>query len=436
MSLNAYATEEGEMAWAQAFQAFASGRRPSVKMNPVLLKPLGESRSELILLGRPEGVVDSEGFKRIKSRFEDAVFSAFEEVASGSDLVVVEGAGSVAELNLLPYDLANYGLLRRYEIPYVLISDIERGGVFAQVWGTYQLIPELKDLSLGFVVNKFRGDPRLFESGLRMLEDLTGVPSLGVLPYLSEVFFEEDGASLRLSRGWFGSDEDTLRVAVVAYPFISNFLDFDPLLREPGVELVFTRDPSLARWAHLVVLPGSRNTAESLKWLKETGWTKVLRKKAEEGVVLGICGGFQLLGRSLEDPEGVEFCGRVEGLGLLPHRTLYRRPKIAGAATKDLDLPFFKGRAKGFEIRYGRSFVEEKEVDHLFRDGVFGWYLHGLFFDDEFRQAFLNFLRRKAGLGELPKTSYLRRVEEDMDRALSVREFREFFYSLERSLFR
>ena len=433
MSLNAVATEEGEMAWAQAYQALAAGRKPSVRMNPLLLKPLAERKAEIIFLGRPQGVLPAGKFKEFRRAYRRRVFQIFEELSAENDLVVIEGAGGLAELNLLEGDLANYELLKTYRIPYVLIGEIDRGGIFAQIWGTYELVPELKAQSLGFVINRFRGDPSLFEEGLRILEEKTGKPALGLLPYLSEHFLEEDSASLALSSGGFSGRG--LRVAVVAYPYMANFLDLDPLRHEDGVELLFTTEPRVLAEAHLIILPGSRNTAGSLRWLKETGLFALLREVSKEKFILGICGGFQILGRRIRDPEGLEFSGEEEALGLLPHETVFRSPKRAGRVEDRPDFPFWKIPLSGFEIRYGRSFLHGREVLSLARDRVLGTYLHGIFFNDRFREAFLNYLRQAVGLPESPVKNYGKTVTANLDRALQNPAFLRFFEHLEHLLF-
>ncbi|MBX6422107.1 cobyric acid synthase [Thermosulfurimonas sp. F29] len=428
MSLNALATEEGEMAWAQAYQALAAGRRPSVRMNPLLLKPLAERRAEIIFLGKPEGILPAGEFRAFRRRYRERVFAVFEELLHENDLVIIEGAGGLAELNLLEGDIANYELLRTYGIPYVLVGEIDRGGIFAQIWGTYELVPELKAQSLGFVVNKFRGDPALFEEGLRLLEERTGRPALGLLPYLSDHFLEEDSASLRLSDQSFRTEG--LRVAVLAYPYLANFLDLDPLRYEEGVELLFTRNPRVVAEAHLVILPGSRNVGQSLAWIRENGLDEVLGRIAERGVILGLCGGFQILGRRLIDPEGLEFGGELPGLGLLPHETIFRSPKRSGPLTDHPPFPFWKEALSGFEIRYGRSYLGGNEVVSVFKERIMGTYLHGIFFEDRFREAFLNYVRRKAGLPEKPSRPYRERVGAVLDRALGLPAFAGLFKRL------
>ena len=399
MSLNAFATPEGEMAFAQVFQAWAAGREPSVRMNPLLLKPLGNMTSELIFLGRSRGILPSGEFRRYKAAYKEEVFAIFEEVLAENDWVVIEGAGGLAELNLLAHDFVNYEIIKRYQIPFILVGDIDRGGIFAQIWGTYELVPELKPFSIGFVVNKFRGALSLFEEGVRILEEKTGKPCLGLLPYFSESLFEEDSASLGPPRGRFQTQG--LRLAVVYYPHISNYLDFDPFRAEKDVEVLLTEDPQELERAHVIMLPGSKNTVASLRYLEERGLLAKIQELAREKIIFGLCGGFQILGRLIRD-EGVEFSGEAKGLALLPHETIFGPEKIAQGTRLFLDWPFFKGSVPGFEIRYGRSYLEGQEVRALNQGLVFGTYLHGLFYHDEFRHAFLRFVRQTFGLGDRP----------------------------------
>ncbi|NPA48605.1 MAG: cobyric acid synthase, partial [Thermodesulfobacteria bacterium] len=428
MSLNAFATEEGEMAHAQVFQAWAARRKPSVRMNPLLLKPMGNLSSEIIFLGKSEGILPSEEFRRFKAHYKERVFRVFEEVLSENDLVLIEGAGSLAELNLLQDDFVNYEIVKRYRIPFILVGDIDRGGVFAQIWGTYELVPELKDLSLGFVINKFRGAEELFAEGVKILEEKTGKPCLGLLPFLPESIFEEDSASLGLPRGKFSSSG--LKIAVVYYPHISNYLDFDPFKAEEDVEIILTDDPYELNRAHVIFLPGSKNTLASLTYLKKQGLFEELRSLAQRKIIFGLCGGFQLLGRIIRD-EGVENRGEEEALALLPHETLFYPEKIASSRTTLLDFPFYSGEIRGFEIRYGRSFWGEKEVISLARGNVFGTYLHGVFYDDDFRNSFLNYARKTFGFAPRQRTSFSSYLEEKLRGFAEVPAFRKFFERVE-----
>ncbi len=399
MSLNALATEEGEMAFAQAFQAWAAGRKPSVRMNPLLLKPLGNMTSELIFLGRSQGILPSGEFQRYKAAYKERVFAVFEEILAENEWIIIEGAGGLAELNLLQDDFVNYELTKRYQIPFVLVGDIDRGGIFAQIWGTYELVPEIKDLSVGFVINKFRGATNLFEKGVRILEEKTAKPCLGLLPYFSKSLFEEDSASLGTPQGRFHTQG--LRIAVVYYPHISNYLDFDPFQAELDTELVLTDEAQVLKEAHVIILPGSKNTVASLRYLEERGLIDTIRTLRGEKIILGICGGFQLLGDVIVD-QGVEFAGEVQALGLLPLKTEFSSQKIAQGVCLSLNWPFFQGEVRGFEIRYGRSYYQGEEVEALAQGLVFGTYLHGLFYDDAFRYAFLHFVRTHFDLERQP----------------------------------
>ncbi len=432
MSLNAFATPEGEMAHAQVFQAWAAGRKPSVRMNPLLLKPMGNLTSEVIFLGRSEGILSSSDFKGFKAHYKERVFSVFEEVCAENDLVILEGAGSVAELNLLKDDFVNYEIVKRYRIPFILVGDIDRGGIFAQIWGTYALVPELTPFSLGFVINKFRGEASLFKEGQKILEKRTGKPCLGLLPYLKESIFEEDSASLGGPKGRFSSKEK-LRVAVVYYPHISNYLDFDPFKAEK-VELIFTADPIELKRAHVIILPGSKNTLASLSFLNAQGLSQVLKEIAGEKIIVGICGGFQLLGKLIKD-QGIENKGTSKALGLLPHETVFKPQKIATTSKINLSLPFYKGKLEGFEIRYGRSLLRGEEINFLYAENVWGTYLHGIFYHDDFRHAFLNYAREKFGLPlAAERISFKGYLKEKLSEIASERAFSEFLANLENVL--
>ncbi len=431
MSLNAFATHEGEMAYAQVFQAWAAGREPSVRMNPLLLKPMGNMTSEIIFLGRSQGVLPSQEFRAYKAFYKEKIWEILEGVWAENDLILIEGAGSLAELNLLENDFVNYEIVKRYEIPFVLIGDIDRGGVFSQIWGTYELVPELKGLSLGFVINKFRGSQGLFEEGRRLLEAKTGKPCLGILSFLSESVFEEDSASLGLPRGRFLSHG--LRLAVLYYPHISNYLDFDPLRAESGVELILTDDPRELDAAHVILLPGSKNTVADLAYLRERGLDVLLAEASRTKIIVGLCGGFQMLGQSIKD-QGVENQGEFSGLGLLPHETIFLPEKLARSLRLKVSFPFYEGELKGFEIRYGRSFLEGREVTWLCQGHVLGTYLHGLFYNDTFREAFLNYVRQKVGLRPQKSLSFVQYINQKLDEILSLEDFAHFVHKVETQL--
>jgi adenosylcobyric acid synthase len=404
MSNNSMVTADGaEIGRAQWVQAVAARAEPEAAMNPVLLKPGSDRRSHVVLLGRPAGSLAADEFAGGRTALAEAAFAAYDDLAARYDVVVCEGAGSPAEINLRAWDYVNMGLAQHAAIPTILVGDIDRGGVFAAMHGTVALLDAADQALLaGFVVNKFRGEVALLRPGLDTLERLTGRPVYGVLPWLPDLLLDaEDSLGLHGSRTTPVEAADRIRVAVVGLPRISNFTDVDALAVEPGVEVVHARDPRALAGADVVLLPGTRSTIEDLAWLRERGLADaVLAHAARGGPVLGICGGFQMLGRSVSDPAGVE--GRpgasVEGLGLLDVRTEFAPDKVLrlpqGSA---LGVP-----ASGYEIHHGRVTVGEDTEPFLggARSGaVFGTMWHGSLEGDELRAAWL---REVAGLVDVP----------------------------------
>lgn len=400
MSLNSMVTTDGaEIGRAQAMQAAAAGAAPEAAMNPVLLKPGGDMRSQVVLLGRPVADVSALDYRDLKPRLFDAVLASLADLRARYDVVVCEGAGSPTEINLRDRDITNMGLARAANLPVLVVGDIDRGGVFAHLFGTLALLsPEDQALLCGFVVNKFRGDVKLLEPGLAQLRQLTGRPVLGVLPYLHGLWLDvEDSLALDADRGTAAPPlgEDILRVAVVRLPHISNFTDIDALSVEPGVVVRFVTTPAEIADADLVVLPGTRATVDDLAWLRDRGLADALGRRVAAGrPVLGICGGYQMLGREIED--AVESRrGVVTGLGLLPVRVRF-------AADKTLARP--SGIADGmpvaaYEIHHGVVTVESG--DPLFTDAAgtpldgcrvgatWGTLWHGALENDAFRRSFL-----------------------------------------------
>lgn len=399
MSNNSMVTAEGtEIGRAQWVQALAAHAEPESAMNPVLLKPGSDLRSHVVVRGRPAGTLDASSFAGERAGLAQAAFAAYDELSSRYDVVVCEGAGSPAEINLRAHDFVNMGLARHGGIPTVLVGDIDRGGVFAAMHGTLALLDaEDQALVAGFVVNKFRGDVGLLRPGLATLEDLTGRPVLGVLPWLPGLWLDsEDSLALRDRVRRTDQATEALRVAVVVLPRVSNFTDVDALCLEPGVRVSFVDHPRDLAAADVVVLPGSRATLADLAWLRDTGLADaVLAHAARGGVVLGICGGFQMLGARVTDPTGVE--GEpgtsAPGLGLLDVTTTFDEDKV-------LRLP--RGEAlgvavTGYEIHHGRVTVGEGEPfpGGVRRGAVFGTMWHGSLEGDPFRGAWL---RELAGL--------------------------------------
>ncbi|HET7736765.1 MAG TPA: cobyric acid synthase [Nocardioidaceae bacterium] len=382
MSNNSMVVAEGaEIGRAQWVQAVAARAVPEVAMNPVLLKPGSDRRSHVVLLGEPFGTLDAGEFAGGRTALRDAAWAAYDDLRSRYDLVVCEGAGSPAEINLRATDYVNMGLAQHGRIPTVVVGDIDRGGVFAAMYGTLALLSdEDQALIAGWVVNKFRGDRGLLQPGLDLLRERTGRPVYGVLPWLPDLWLDSEDALALLDRGARPVEGDRLKVAVVRLPRISNFTDVDALCVEPGVDLWFADGPRGLAGADLVLVPGTRATMADLEWMRARGLADALMSHAAAGgAVLGICGGFQLLGRRVDDPAGVEGGGSVEGLGLLDVTTTFRQEKVLRLAES------------GYEIHHGHVTAGSDEVwlGGARRGRVFGTMWHGAFESDDVRAAFL-----------------------------------------------
>ncbi len=365
--------EPGEIGRAQWVQALAAGVEPEVAMNPVLLKPGSDRRSHVVRMGQPDGDVSARDWHDGRARLAESAFAAFDDLRSRFDLVVAEGAGSPAEINLRASDYVNMGLARHGAVPTIVVGDIDRGGWFAAAYGTVMLLDDAdRALVKGFVVNKFRGDVDLLRPGLADLESRTGRPTYGVLPWHPDLWLDsEDALDLEGRR----SGQGARRVAVVRLPRISNFTDVDALGLEPGLDVAFASDPSRLADADLVVLPGTRATLADLGWLRERGLDRAILAHAAAGrPVLGICGGCQMLGRTIADPDGVEGPAGavVEGLGLLDLTTTFSPEK-----TLRLHEP------AGYEIHHGRVTGETRA------GSVTGTMVHGALEDDAARSSYL-----------------------------------------------
>jgi len=378
--------DTAEIGRAQWVQALAARATPEPAMNPVLLKPGSDRRSHVVVMGRPAGEVSSRDFVDGRRHLARAAFDAFDSLSQRFEVVVAEGAGSPTEINLRAADYVNMGLARHGELPTVVVGDIDRGGVFAAMYGTVALLePEDQALVAGFVVNKFRGDPSLLTPGLAELERLTGRPVYGVLPWHPGLWLDsEDALELDGRRARTGSS--AARVAVVRLPRISNFTDVDALGLEPELDVVFVSDPRGLADADLVVLPGTRATIDDLAWLRERGLDRAIVRHAAAGrAVLGICGGCQMLGTEIADPSGVEGPPRtVRGLGLLDLRTEFTPEKV-------LRLH----ESGGYEIHHGR--ISGTTV----AGSVSGTMVHGSLEDDDARARFLS-----AALGVVSRASF------------------------------
>lgn len=414
MSNNASVTQDGgEIATAQAVQAKACGIEPTVQMNPVLLKPTADHSSQVVVLGRPTGgVVSAADFRHLRERISAAIESSLKILIASYEFVVMEGAGSPAEINLQETDLANMAVARQADAPVILVADIDRGGAFASMIGTLDLLegPDRERVK-GFLINKFRGDAGLLQPGLDWLKKRTGRPVLGVIPWLDDVRIpEEDSLSLMGKRTV--PEPSPIRIQVIRYPTISNFSDLDPLRREPDVSLQYlTRPPSGGDPPHLLIFPGSKSTVSDLAWLRQAGFDRYAAGCLEGGSeILGICGGFQMMGGMIYDPRQVESKNAATpGLSLLPTDTLFLPSKVT-AQVKGIHLESGEP-VTGYEIHAGRlqmekrgkpvfkilerggSSVEAWDGCRLPREKVWGTYLHGLFESDRFRHWFLSRFR-------------------------------------------
>jgi adenosylcobyric acid synthase len=428
MSLNSFVTLDGaEIGRAQAMQAAAAGIEPSADMNPVLLKPGSDRRSQVVVLGHPEAEADAVGYRAHAPRLRQVALDSLARLRDAYDVVICEGAGSPAEINLRETDVANMGLARAVGLPVIVTGDIDRGGVFAAMYGTLALLSaEDQALICGFVINKFRGAPELLDSGLVLLRRLTGRPVYGVLPWQEGLWLDaEDSLNLPASQSPQSIysttvDHDLLRVVVVRLPRISNFTDVDALAAEPGVLVRFATSPADLADADLVVLPGSRATVSDLAWLRDRGLAAAITGRARSGrPVLGICGGYQMLAGRIED-EVESRRGVVDGLGLLPVRVRFGAEKILGRPRGTaLGAP-----VAGYEIHHGIAEVTdpagsgtEAFLDGCRRGPVWGTSWHGALENDEFRRRFLAEVAALAGrdFTPAPGTSFAALREERLD---------------------
>ncbi len=419
MALNAYITRDGkEMGHAQAVQAWAAKIEPRVEMNPILLKPQGDMTSQVILMGAPVGRVQAADYYRdYFDRGWAAITSCLDRLSGEFDYIVCEGAGSPAEINLKHRDLTNMRVASYLGANTVLVADIDRGGVFAHIVGTLELLePEERALIKGFIINKFRGQRSLLESGITWLEERTGIPVIGVIPMLEQVFPAEDSLDL-LERRSRKPNAD-LTIGVIKFPRISNFTDFDPLDAEPSVNLKYITDRDQISQCDAIILPGSKTTISDLNWLRQNGMAEIITNyTANGGTVMGICGGFQMLGNTIADPTGIEgISGEHLGLNLLPLNTTIADTKTTRQVTTTSKYPQTGISIAGYEIHQGTSqwHLAEANIGEykaLFIDrslglvdrelSVWGTYLHGIFDNGIWRRNWLNQIRHRRNLSPL-----------------------------------
>jgi len=414
MALNSFITDEGlEMGRAQVVQAEACGIMPSVRMNPILLKPVTNVGSQVIVNGEVRGNMNAAEYFAMKSSLIPDIMRAYGSLVEEYDIVVLEGAGSPAEINLKQDDIVNMGMAKLAKAPVLLVGDIDRGGVFAQLYGTVALLEEEeRSLVKATIINKFRGDASLLAPGLLMLERLTGKPVAGVIPYLPVDIEDEDSLAERLTRKTLGTVID---IAVIRLPRLSNFTDFAALEATPGVGVRYIGSVREMGSPDMVILPGTKSTIPDLKWLRECGLEAAIKKLASQGtVVVGLCGGYQMLGSRIIDAQGVEGGGEIEGIGLLPVQTEFAAEKHrTRTAARVIQSQGALGRLigaelEGYEIHMGRTVLAEGVNPFLMlengtKDGcvlgnIYGSYLHGFFDTAACRKAVLSALCEKKGV--------------------------------------
>ena len=409
MALNSFVTKDGlEMGRAQVVQAQAAGVEPDVRMNPILLKPSSDVGSQVIVNGEVRGQMKASEYFRTKRQLVPDILKAYDSLAEEADVIVIEGAGSPAEINLKSEDIVNMGLAEMVDAPVLLVGDIDRGGVFAQLYGTVELLEEKERRRIkGLVINKFRGDVEILRPGLSMLEEKTHLPVVGVVPYLKVDIEDEDSLSQRLE---MRDGKKPLDAAIIRLPHLSNFTDFMPLEQHPLLGVRYVQSPRQLGTPDVVILPGTKNTIDDLLWLRQCGLEAAVLKLAAQGTpVLGVCGGYQMLGHTLADPNGEESgtpC-TLRGLALLPTDTVFNAEKQLRQTHATAEaIPFAGAKLTGYEIHAGRTTVQgspfcilaDGTPEGCVQANVFGTYLHGLFDTGELTEKLTAFLCRKKGI--------------------------------------
>ena len=413
MALNSFITKEGlEMGRAQVMQAEAAGIEPSVLMNPILLKPTNDVGSQVIVNGEVLGTMSARDYFAYKKKLVPDIMKAFDVLAAENDIIVIEGAGSPAEINLKKEDIVNMGMAKMAKAPVLLVGDIDRGGVFAQLYGTVELLEEdERKMIKGLIINKFRGDKTILDPGVEMLESKCRIPVVGVAPYLNIQVEDEDSLTERFDRP---QEVGMIDMAVIRVPRISNFTDFNPLESIPGVSLRYVQHPDV------IFLPGTKNTMDDIKWLRESGMEALILKAAASGtLIFGVCGGYQMLGETLSDPHGVEAGGSMRGMGLLPMDTVFAEKKTRTQVTgRFLSLegdyaPLKDVEFTGYEIHMGEStwkegasastFTKDTVTGNEKREGTFyhnicGTYVHGIFDKEEVALGLVKAVGDKKGI--------------------------------------
>ena len=419
MALNSFITEDGlEMGRAQVMQAEAAGIKPSVLMNPILLKPTNDVGSQVIVNGEVLGTMSARDYFKYKKTLVPDVMKAYNALAEENDIIVIEGAGSPAEINLKDEDIVNMGMAKMAKAPVLLVGDIDRGGVFAQLIGTVELLEEdEKAMVKGLIINKFRGDKTILDPGVEMLEERSRIPVVGVAPYLDIQLEDEDSLTERFDRK---QEAGVIDIAVIRTPRISNFTDFNPFESIPGVSLRYVKHPRDLHSPDMIILPGTKNTMGDLIWMRESGMEAAVLKEASRGkLIFGVCGGYQMLGETLSDPHGVENGGSMKGMGLLPMETVFAEKKTRTRVQGHFEelsgvfAPLSGAEVEGYEIHMGESILKEnagtvtritdsvsgeKKEEGAFSGNVCGTYIHGIFDKEASAEAMNRVIGEKKGI--------------------------------------
>jgi adenosylcobyric acid synthase len=443
MALNSFVTADGlELGRAQAMQAECAGVAPSVYMNPILLKPTNDIGSQVIVNGEVFGNMSARDYFAYKKKLVPDILAAYHKLEEWADVIVIEGAGSPAEINLKSDDIVNMGMAALVDAPVLLVGDIDRGGVFAQLLGTLELLEEDERQRVkGLVINKFRGDKSLLDSGIDMLQEMGGVPVVGTVPYTPLMIDDEDSLSERLSNSFdYGDSVNTVDIAVIRLPRISNFTDIAPFENISGVHVRFITNPRELQGADMVIIPGSKNTISDLRWMRESGMEAALKRFAITGTVVGICGGFQMMGNTVCDPEAVEEGGSIRGLQLLPLKTVLS-PEKYRSQTEDCfdDLTgVFSSIAGeefvGYEIHNGVTTVddtsssleiiekdEEGNIILVQNKNLLGTYVHGVFDQGDLAYRLVSAIAEAKGLSlEAEAVDYQQLKEQEYDKLADV----------------
>jgi adenosylcobyric acid synthase len=413
MALNSFITEEGlEMGRAQVMQAEAAGIRPSVHMNPILLKPTNDVGSQVIVGGNVLGNMSARDYFSYKKSLIPQIAASFAELEKQADIIVIEGAGSPAEINLKADDIVNMGLAELVDAPVLLVGDIDRGGVFAQLLGTLMLLEDEERARVkGLIINKFRGDKTILDPGIAMLEERGGVRVAGIVPYMQLALEDEDSLSAQLEQKQVGC----IDLAVIRLPRISNFTDFNVFEQLEGVSVRYVGCVQELGNPDMIFLPGSKNTMGDMKWMRQNGLEAAVKKQAGRVPIWGICGGYQMLGQSIEDPEGVEESGFLRGMALLSTRTVLRREKTRRQVCGHMMrlegalAPLSGMKVSGYEIHMGETMLPEEEcagqIAELYvrqaddkGSSIYGSYVHGIFDEGKIAVRLVEILAKRKGI--------------------------------------